>query len=47
MEQTETDLKVVCELNADLPLLADELKLMQDLLPELLKDMRWLQDDKE
>lgn len=47
MDQTEIDLKIVFELDADLPLQADELKLMQDLLPELLQDMRWLQDDKE
>lgn len=47
MDQTQTDLIVVCDLDADLPLQADELKLMQDLLPELLQDMRWLQDDKE
>jgi hypothetical protein len=47
LNQTETDMVVVFDLDADLPLQADELKLMQDLLPELLQDMRWLQDDKE
>jgi hypothetical protein len=38
---------VVCDLETDLPLLPDELKLVQELLPELVKDMLWLQDDKE
>lgn len=35
------------DLTADLPLLPAELTLVQELLPELLKDMLWLQDDKE
>lgn len=47
MNPSENQLTVVCDLDANLPLLPDELKLLQDLLPELLKDMLWLQDDKE
>jgi len=47
LNKTEPDLVVVCDLDADLPLLPDELKLVQDLLPELLKEMLWLQADKE
>ena len=38
---------VECDLAADLPLLPAELKLLQELLPELVKDVLWLQDDKE
>lgn len=38
---------IECDLDAELPLLPDELKLVQELLPELVKDMLWLQDDKE
>lgn len=44
MNKTESDLVVVCDLDADLPLLPNELKLVQDLLPELLKEMLWGQD---
>ena len=47
MNKTENQLVVECNLPADLPLLPDELTLIHDLLPELLKDMLWLQDDKE
>ena len=47
MNKTENQLVVECNLSADLPLLPAELKLVQELLPELLKDMLWLQDDKE
>jgi hypothetical protein len=38
---------VECDLDTELPLLPAELKLVQELLPELLKDMRWLLEDKE
>lgn len=47
MKNTESDLSVECDLPAGLPLLADELKLVQDLLPELLKEMAWQQTDTE
>lgn len=47
MNNTENQLVVECNLPADLPLLQAELKLVQELLPELLKDMLWLQEDKE
>lgn len=47
MNKTESQLVIECDLTADLPLLPTELKLVQELLPELLKDMLWLQDDKE
>lgn len=47
MKNTDSDLTVECELASDLPLLPDELKLVQDLLPELLKEMAWQQTDKE
>lgn len=47
MNKTESQLEIVCDLDADLPLLPAELRLVQDLLPELVKDMLWLQEDKE
>lgn len=47
MNKSENHMVVECDLDADLPLLTDELTLVQELLPELLKDMLWLQDDKE
>ncbi len=47
MKDTDSDLRVECELPSDLPLLPDELKLVQDLLPELLKEMAWQQTEKE
>ena len=47
MNKTENPLVVECDLEAELPLLPAELKLVQELLPELLKDMRWLLEDKE
>jgi len=47
LKKTEDQLVVECNLESDLPLLPDELKLVQELLPELLKDMLWLQEDKE
>lgn len=47
MKNTDSDLSVECELASDLPLLPDELKLIQDLLPELLKEMAWQQTEKE
>ena len=45
MNKTESLLIVECDLEADLPLLSDELKLVQDLLPELVKDMLWLKSE--
>jgi hypothetical protein len=47
LNKDENQLVVDCNLESDLPLLPDELKLVQELLPELVKDMLWLQDDKE
>ena len=47
MNKTTSDLSVEFDLEADLPLLPAELKLLQDMLPELLKEMLWLQTDKE
>ncbi|MEO9230733.1 MAG: hypothetical protein ABI216_17565 [Devosia sp.] len=35
------------DLLADLPLQPAELKLVQELLPELVKEMLWLQNDEE
>jgi hypothetical protein len=47
LKKQEDPIVVVCELEADSPLSQAELKLVQDLLPDLLKDMRWLLQDKE
>ena len=47
MNLHKSDLIVDFDLSTDLPLLPVELKLLQELLPELVKDVLWLQDDKE
>ncbi|MDO9358560.1 MAG: hypothetical protein Q7T70_06200 [Polaromonas sp.] len=47
MKKLQSELIVDCDLQAKLPLLPAELKLVQELLPELVKDVLWLQDDKE
>lgn len=47
MNTHKSDLIVDFDLSADLPLRPTELKLLQELLPELVKDVLWLQDDKE
>lgn len=47
MNKAENSMVVECDLDAELPLLPAELQLVQELLPELLKDMRWLLEDKE
>ena len=47
MNTTQSDLIVEFDLSADLPLLSNELKLVQELLPELVKDVLWLQTDEE
>lgn len=47
MKKLQSELIVDCDLQANLPLLPSELKLVQELLPELVKDVLWLQDDKE
>ena len=45
MNKTQSDLIVEFDLPADLPLLPNELKLVQELLPELVKDLLWLQNE--
>jgi hypothetical protein len=47
LKTTDSPLELECDLADDLPLLPEELKLVQDLLPELLKEMAWQQNDKE
>ena len=47
MKTTESPLDLECDLEDDLPLLPEELKLVQDMLPELLKEMAWQLSDKE
>jgi hypothetical protein len=47
LKNKPSDLIVEFDLEANLPLLPVELTLVQELLPELVKDMLWLQDDKE
>lgn len=47
MRNTDSDLTVDWQLASDLPLLPDELKLVQDMLPDVLKEMAWQQTDKE
>jgi hypothetical protein len=47
LKNTDSDLRVECDLPADLPIAPEELKLVQDLLPELLKEIAWSQADKE
>jgi len=45
LNKTENPMVVECDLEAELPLLPAELKLVQELLPELLKEMTWLMLD--
>ena len=45
MNNNNSDLTVEFDLSADLPLLPNELKLVQELLPELVKDVLWLQNE--
>lgn len=45
MNKSQSDLIVEFDLPADLPLLPNELKLVQELLPELVKDVLWLQNE--
>ena len=47
MNKTQSLLIVEFDQEADLTLLPAELKLLLELLPELLKDMLYLQDEKE
>lgn len=47
MKTTESPLDIECDFADDLPLLPEELKLVQDMLPELLKEMAWQQTNKE
>ena len=47
MTNNKSDLIVEFDLSADLPLLPNELKLVQELLPELAKDVLWLQSDED
>ena len=47
MKTNESPLDLECDLADDLPLLPEELKLVQDMLPELLKEMAWQHTDKE
>jgi len=41
------ELEIVVKFEADLPLLPDELKLLQSLLPELIKESLWQLEDTE
>ena len=43
----ETQLEVTTDLDDDEAITAPELQLLADLLPELIKDLLWLQHDTE
>lgn len=43
----ETKLQVTIDLDDDAAITAPELQLLADLLPELIKDLLWLQHDTE
>lgn len=47
MKDNDSDIRVECDLPADLPVASDEVKLLQDLLPDLLKAMVWAQSNEE
>ena len=47
MNKTQSPLIVEYEQVADLTLLPSELKMVFEILPELIKDMLWLLDDSE
>ena len=43
----KTELQVVLDLQDDPAVTAPEMQLLADLLPELVKDLLWLQDNTE
>lgn len=43
----ETELQVVLDMHDDPAVTAPEMQLLADLLPELIKDLLWLQDNTE
>lgn len=43
----ETELQVVIDLEDHPAVTAPEMQLLADLLPELVKDLLWLQDNQE
>ena len=47
MNNNKSDLTVEFDLSADLALQPIELKLLQELLPELVKDVHWLKTDED
>ena len=47
MNKPDLEIPVTIELDDSVPVTPAEMKLLADLLPELLKTMLWLQDDKE
>lgn len=46
MNEDDDPIRVTIDLG-DVPVTPAEMKLLADLLPELLKDMLWLQSDEE
>lgn len=47
MNDAHEDIQVAVELDATLPVLPPEIKLLADLLPELIKDILSMQADTE
>lgn len=43
----EAELQVAIDLEVDLTVTAPEMQLLADLLPELVKDLLWLNDNQE
>jgi hypothetical protein len=45
VKDTDSEIRIECDLAADLPIAPDELKLLQELLPDLVKEMVWAQPE--
>lgn len=43
----DSELDIIFELDDDLSVTAPEMQLLADLLPELIKDLLWLQETNE
>jgi hypothetical protein len=47
VKQSDRTIRVECDLAASLPVVPDEVRLLEELLPDLLKEMILAQPDEE
>jgi hypothetical protein len=45
VNDTSSEIRIECDLPAELPIAQDEVKLLQELLPDLVKEMVWAQPE--